>query len=93
VHGDGILLAASSAKEQTMVAVAELDMAKKVGRPKGDRDDAPVRISKRLVGVAKLVAVHRGQTIAELLDEMLEGPLDRAYAAMLRDLEKKDGGQ
>jgi hypothetical protein len=69
-----------------------LARAKKMGRPKGkrsERDDASVKIARALASKAKLVAAHRGIPAAELLSEMLESPIDRAYAAMLRELDTR----
>lgn len=68
-------------------------MAKMKGRPKGDRDDVSTKISRSIMGKAKLIAAHRGTTAAELLSEMLEAPIDRAYAAMLRELDTKGAGK
>lgn len=65
-------------------------MANKGGRPKtSTRDDVTVKVSRRIVGKAKLLAAHRGVSIAELFSEMLEGPVDRGYIAMLKELEKR----
>jgi hypothetical protein len=67
----------------------------KMGRPKGkrsDRDDVSVKIARSLASKAKLVAAHRGVPAAALLSGMLEGPIDRAYAAMLRELDAREGG-
>jgi hypothetical protein len=66
----------------------------KMGRPKGkrtERDDASVKIARALASKAKLVAAHRGIPAAELLSGMLESPIDRAYASMLRELDAKGG--
>ncbi len=65
-------------------------MAKPKGRPKrSEREDVTVKIDRVLAGRAKHVASYRGIPLAELLTELVESPLDRAYAAMLRDLEGK----
>jgi hypothetical protein len=62
-------------------------MAKKVGRPKtSDRADLSVKIDKRIVGKAKLIATHRGVSLAEFLSSLLSLPVDQAYAEMLKDL-------
>jgi hypothetical protein len=63
-----------------------------MGRPKGkrtERDDTTVKIARSLASKAKLVAAHRGMPAAELLSGMLKAPIDRAYAAMLRELDAK----
>lgn len=70
-----------------MSATAELSpMAKKMGRPKGDRDDVTVKIDRKLATMTKVVAGRRGVSSAELLSEMLRAPLARAYAQLVREL-------
>jgi hypothetical protein len=49
-----------------------------------------VRIDQTLAGKSKLVAVHRGVTLAGFLTAMCRGPVDRAYARMVRELEGAD---
>ncbi len=53
-----------------------------------DRRFIPVKIDRAIVGKAKLAATHQGISVAELLSDMLKAPVDRAYVAMLRELEK-----
>jgi hypothetical protein len=69
-------------------------MAKKTGRPKGVRDDVTVKIDRKLATMAKVIAGRRGVSSAELLSETLRGPLDRAYAQLVRELgpEGEKGG-
>jgi hypothetical protein len=63
-------------------------MAKR-GRPKtSERDDTTVKIDRAIVGKAKLIAAHKGVSVAELFSDMLRKPVDQAYIAMLRELEK-----
>lgn len=66
----------------------------RTGRPKGDRNDVSTRIDRRIVGMARVVATHRGVTIAELLSETLEEPIERAYLELMAkaDREAKRGG-
>jgi hypothetical protein len=60
---------------------------KKAGRPKtSDRDDVAVKVARATVNKARRVAEHKGITLAELLTELLQGPVDRAYLQMLREL-------
>jgi hypothetical protein len=62
-------------------------VAKPKGRPKrSERDDTTVKLSRALVLKAKIVATQRGISVAELLSELLQGPLDRAYDQALKDL-------
>lgn len=69
----------------------------KVARPKGrpkqsERQDQTVKLDRTLVGKAKLIATHKGTSVAELLSEMLREPVDRAYAKMLRELDPGAAG-
>jgi hypothetical protein len=75
-----------------MQATLERDtMAKPKGRPKtSERDDVTVKLDRALVGKAKLIATHRGVPVAELLSDLAKGPVDKAYAVMLRELEAGD---
>lgn len=74
-----------------MQGVAEARaVAKPKGRPKrSDRDDVAVKVGRTIVGKAKLVATHRGVSVAELLTDLLAAPVDRAYVAMVRELESE----
>jgi hypothetical protein len=54
-----------------------------------DEKGAPVKIDRKLVIRAKAVATSRGIALAELLTEILETPVSKAYVQMLRDLEAK----
>jgi hypothetical protein len=68
-----------------------LAMPKPRGRPKmSSRQDVTVKIDRTLVGKAKLIATHRGVPVAELLSDLLQAPIDRAYAQMLRELEARE---
>jgi reverse gyrase len=63
-------------------------MAKRsVGRPRTDADNVTVKIDRSLTMKAKLIASHRGVSAADLLNELLQVPVDRAYAQMLRELD------
>jgi hypothetical protein len=59
---------------------------KKTGRPKGGRDDVTVKIDRKLATMAKVIAGRRGISSAELLSEVLQTPLDRLYAQLVREL-------
>jgi len=73
-----------------MSTVAEhRGMAKLRGRPKGDRDDIPVKLDRKLAGMAKAIATARGATVGEYLSELTSTQIHRDYARMLRDLEQK----
>lgn len=73
-----------------MDTMAGATMARVKGK-KSDRDDVAVKISRTIVGKARLIATHRGLSVAELLSEILQAPVDKAYAVMLRDLERGSG--
>jgi hypothetical protein len=57
-----------------------------------DRDDVPIKISRRLASMIKLLAADRGIPIAEMLDELAGPATDRAYGMLLRKLGPKEGG-
>ncbi len=66
-----------------------------MARPKGkrsERDDVAVKLDRAVVGKAKAVATHLGISVAECLSDLAKGPVDKAYAQMLRDLEGRQGG-
>jgi hypothetical protein len=59
---------------------------RKAGRPKGDRDDVPVKLARALVDKARVVAAHRQTTLAALLSSLLEEPMERAHALMVSEM-------
>lgn len=70
-----------------------------MGRPKGSRDknkpvrdDVAVKVDRTVIGKAKLIATHRGITLAELLSTLLRAPVDKEYAKMLRELDRAEKG-
>jgi hypothetical protein len=63
-------------------------MARVKGK-KSVRDDVAVKVDRTIVGKARLIATHRGISVAELLSEILGTPIDKAYAQMLRELDAK----
>lgn len=73
-----------------MSLIPEIEpMAKTRGRPKSsERDDITVKIDRTLAGRAKHVAHYRGITVAELLSELVKGPLDKAFNQVLRETEQ-----
>ena len=74
-----------------MLAIAERrEVAKKTGRPKGDRDDVTVKVARQIASKAKMIASDRGVSVAEVLSEILEVPINRSYAQMLRNLEGQE---
>ena len=71
-----------------MIRTGSATVARPRGRPKrSEREDVSVKVDQRIVGKAKLIARHRGVPLAELLSDLLESPVDRAYLQMLRELE------
>jgi hypothetical protein len=66
-------------------------VAKGRGRPRTERDDVTVKLDRAIVGKAKAVARHKGTTVAEMLSEILRVPVNKSYAAMLRELEGDEG--
>lgn len=61
-------------------------MARTKGK-RSERDDVAQKLDRAIVGKARLIATHRGISVAELLSEMLKPHVDKAYAVMLRELE------
>ena len=66
-------------------------MAKERGRPRGDRDDVIVKIDRKIVVMARMLAVFHGVRMAELLSGMLDGPVMAAYADMIRQMPPDTG--
>jgi hypothetical protein len=66
-------------------------MAKGRGRPKGDRDDVPARIDRKLGGMAKAISTARGVSIGEYISSITSATIHRDYAKMLREIEEKGG--
>jgi hypothetical protein len=64
-------------------------MAKQRGRPKGNRDDGVVRLDRQLISMAKVLAGHRGVSLPALLSELIRGPLEQAYAQLVREVSRK----
>lgn len=58
------------------------------GRPKGDRDDVPVKIDRRLVDQARVIAAFRKTTLADLLSTLLVGPIEKAQAQMAKEFNR-----
>lgn len=72
--------------------ILEKDMAKKMGRPKGTRNDASVKIDAELVDLARMVGAHRKASLNELLSDLLREPIKRAHAQMVKELTRSAGG-
>lgn len=65
-------------------------MTKPKGRPRtSDRNDVTVKVDRDVIDMARMVALHRKITLAELLTDVLKGPIHKLHAAMVRDLESK----
>jgi len=64
-------------------------MAKSPGRPKSDRDDVTVRVSRPMASKLKVLAGDRGVSVAQIADELFGAVLDRAYVQLMRKLEGK----
>lgn len=75
-----------------MALAAEKDMARKKGRPKtGERKESTARMDATILAKVKMIAIHRGLTVSDLLSELLASPVDRAYAQVLRELDERGG--
>ena len=67
-----------------MEGIAELPrMAKKMGRPPSDRDDVAVKIDRTIVTMARFIANKRAISVAKLLSDLLEGPVNEQYAKLV----------
>jgi hypothetical protein len=62
-------------------------MARIKGKVSG-RDDVAVKVDRVIVNKARMVAAHRGISVAEILSEILRGPVDKAYVQMIRALDE-----
>jgi hypothetical protein len=62
-------------------------MAKKRGRPPGERNDINVRIDRSLAMMGRAVAQYRGESLAEYFSEVLRPTVAKDYAGMLKNLE------
>ena len=75
-----------------MMGVATMEMepvAKKRGRPKSEKVrgiGVAVRIDPDLVGKARVVASRRNLDVGPYLSQLLEGPINQDYFAVLKEL-------
>jgi hypothetical protein len=72
-------------------------MAKKSGgrpgRPKSDRDDVTIRISRVLASRLRVLAGDKGVSVAQLADELFTPVLDRAWGQLVKRVEGKQEGK
>jgi hypothetical protein len=61
-------------------------MAKSRGRPRSDRDDVTIRVSRPMASKLKVLAGDKGVSVAEIADELFGTVLDRAYVQLMRKL-------
>lgn len=54
-----------------------------------ERSEGTALIETTIVLKAKQIAAYKEITVSELLSELLAGPIDRAYAQMLRELDER----
>jgi hypothetical protein len=67
-------------------------MTRKRGRPKeGHRREAVVKLDIIIVGKAQMVAKARGMSLAEYLSELIRGPVDRDFLAIMKQMEAEAG--
>lgn len=68
----------------------ETGLVAKKGRPKkSERDDGVARIDRQILAMARQVAIARRISLAEYLSEILRGPVEKAYAQLLRDIDER----
>jgi hypothetical protein len=51
-----------------------------------------VKVDRKIAGKAKMIATHEGASVAQVLSEILQAPIDKRYAQMLRELEAGEKG-
>lgn len=67
-------------------------VAKKVGNPgKPEGEGRPVRLHPELVNKARIIAMRRGARIGEYMSSLLEGPINRDYQKVLKELAEEEG--
>jgi hypothetical protein len=69
---------------------------RKPGRPKSENPRGKgrqVRLDPDLVAKADVVARRKGLDVGPWLSELMEGPVNREYAAVLRELSKLEGAK
>jgi hypothetical protein len=67
-----------------------------MARPKGkrsERDDVVVKVDRKVISRAKLVALRRQIPLAELLSETLRIPIERMYRQEVTKLKTEEGGE
>jgi hypothetical protein len=75
------------------VITGEQDVTESAGssmariKKKSQRNDVVVKVDRAIVGKAKMIATHRGISVAEMLTDAARPAIDRAYAQMLRELD------
>jgi hypothetical protein len=85
--------------EASMMSGVTLEMepvAKKRGRPKSDKVrgiGVAVRIDPNLMGKARVVAARRNLDVGPYLSQLLEGPVNRDYLAVLKELSDMEAEQ
>jgi hypothetical protein len=65
-------------------------MARPRGRPESGRNDVPAKIDKSVVEMGKAIARYKGISLAEFLSDILEGPVSKEYAKMLREIDARN---
>jgi hypothetical protein len=68
------------------------DFIAKDARPWDGKDEIPdiyiaAKVDRALVNKAKLIAAHRGVSVAELLTDLIQEPLDQSYSQMFQELD------
>jgi hypothetical protein len=77
----------------TMTAGGGAVAKKRVGNPgKPGGEGRPVRIQPDLLNKARIVAMRRGSQIGDYLGSLLEGPVNRDYQKVLKELAAEEGG-
>ncbi len=68
---------------------------KQPGRPKKSGEGRLVRINPELFNKARIIAMRRGSQLGEYIGSLIEGPVNRDYQKVLKELssEAQGGGK
>ena len=65
----------------------EQTMARPKGRPRSsERADVTVKVNRALVSKAKMIAASQDRSLAELLSELLQTPIEEAFAKLAQQM-------
>lgn len=78
----------------TPTATRSNDVTKKRGAPKKPTGvGRHVRLRPAIVTMAETLSRAKGMAMSDYLSDLLEAPISREYAKVMRELERKGGGE